>query len=103
MKKTNKKQITQKLAKEKYGIVISQMQKLDKIKFFLLDDGNVIDSNGDVRYINYGYSFTYDELMDALNHIDELADIGADDTEKSDLAKSYNYVADFISKYAKNK
>lgn len=48
---TNKKQITQKLAKEKYGILISKMQKLDKIKFYLLDNGNVIDSTDSIRYI----------------------------------------------------
>ena len=47
-----KKQITQKEAKQKYGIVISKIQKLDKTKFFLCDNGNVIDSLGDIRFIN---------------------------------------------------
>lgn len=46
------KQITQKEAKEKYGIVISKMQKLDGVTFYLLDNGNVIDSLGDIRYID---------------------------------------------------
>lgn len=46
-----KKQITQKEAKEKYGIVISKSQKLDNIKFFLLANGDVVDSLGDKRYI----------------------------------------------------
>jgi hypothetical protein len=45
-----KKQITQKEAKEKYGIVISKSQKLDKTKFFLLANGDVVDSLGDIRY-----------------------------------------------------
>lgn len=50
------------------------------------------------------YKYTHNELMEALNHIEELADIGADgaeDSEKSDLMKSYNYIASFINKYAK--
>lgn len=47
-----KKQITQKEAKSKYGIVISKMQKLDKVKFYLLPNGNVVDSLGDIRYRN---------------------------------------------------
>jgi hypothetical protein len=46
-----KKQITQKLAKEKYGVVISKMQHYNHYKFFLLDDGRVMDSDGDIRYI----------------------------------------------------
>lgn len=45
-----KKQITQKEAKEKYGIVISKSQKLDRTKFFLLANGNVVDSLGDIRF-----------------------------------------------------
>ena len=45
--------ISQKEAKTKYNIVISKMQKLNKIKFFLLDNGNIIDSLGDTRYIKY--------------------------------------------------
>lgn len=45
-----KKQITQKEAKEKYGIVISKIQKLDRTKFYLLPNGNVVDSLGDIRF-----------------------------------------------------
>lgn len=45
-----KKQITQKLAREKYGIVISKMQHYNNYKFYLLDNGNVIDSDSDIRY-----------------------------------------------------
>lgn len=44
-----KKQITHKEAKEKYGVVISKMQKLDKVKFYLTEDGDIIDSLGDTR------------------------------------------------------
>ena len=37
--------------------------------------------------------------MEALNHLDEVADIGAEEgQEKSDLQKSYTFLADFISK-----
>ena len=45
-----KKQITQKEAKEKYGVVISKMQHYNNYKFYLLDNGDVVDSNGDIRY-----------------------------------------------------
>lgn len=45
-----KKQITQKQAREKYGIVISKIQHHDKVKFYLLDNGNVVDHIGDIRY-----------------------------------------------------
>ena len=46
-----KKQITQKEAKEKYGVVISKMQKLDNVKFYLLENGDVIDHIGDKRFL----------------------------------------------------
>jgi hypothetical protein len=36
------------------------------------------------------------ELLDALNHLDELADIGSDYEEKSDQAKSYSFLYNFI-------
>lgn len=40
------------------------------------------------------------ELLDALNHMDELADRGADEgEEKRDLEKSYLFLADFIQNY----
>lgn len=45
-----KKQITQREAKEKYGIVISKMQHYNNYKFFLFDNGDVVDSDGDIRY-----------------------------------------------------
>ena len=40
-----------------------------------------------------------DELLDALNHLDEIADIGADseNMEKEEIAKSYNFLFGFIS------
>ena len=47
-----KKRISQKIAKEKYGIVISKLQHYNNYKFFLLDNGNVVDSDGDIRYLN---------------------------------------------------
>lgn len=38
-----------------------------------------------------------DQLIDALNHLDEYADMGSDTTEeKSDLQKSYNFLFNFI-------
>lgn len=37
-----------------------------------------------------------DELIDALNHLDELADIGSDYEEKSDQEKSYNFLFQHI-------
>jgi hypothetical protein len=38
-----------------------------------------------------------DELCDALNHLDEMADRGADEgEEKRDLEKSYGFLFDFI-------
>lgn len=46
-----KKQITQKEARNKYGVVISKMQHYNHYKFYLLDDGRVMDSDGDIRYI----------------------------------------------------
>ena len=47
-----KQRISQKIAKEKYGIVISKSQHYNNYKFFLLDNGNVVDSDGDTRYLN---------------------------------------------------
>lgn len=46
------KQITQKVAREKYGIVISKMQRYNGYKFYLLPNGDVIDSDGDIRFIS---------------------------------------------------
>ena len=43
-------QITQKEAKEKYGVVISKMQHYNYYKFYLCDDGRVVDSDGDTRF-----------------------------------------------------
>lgn len=46
---------------------------------------------------------TYDKMMDALNRIDELASISAQDNEEGEaeqLQKDYNLVADFIGKHA---
>ena len=44
-----KKKITQKEAKEKYGIQMSHLPEYNK--FFLLDDGRVEDIDGNIRYI----------------------------------------------------
>lgn len=94
-----KKQITQKQAKEKYGIIVSKMQKLDRVKYYLLDNGNVIDSMGDIRY----YKPTeYDKVMDYLNFIDEQAEQGNPDYDMAkEREKAYNKVANFIDKHAK--
>ena len=60
-----KKKITQKEAKEKYGILMSHLPEYNK--FFLLDDGRVVDSVGDTRYqpaIHYGdYGSKEDEEL----------------------------------------
>ena len=45
------KEITYKRAAEEFGCLISKMQRLDRIKFYLLENGNVIDSMGDLRFI----------------------------------------------------
>lgn len=45
-----KKRITQREAKEKYGIVVSKMQRYNKVKCYLLENGSVVDSDGDIRY-----------------------------------------------------
>lgn len=45
-------QISNKEASTKYGIIISKMQIYNKYKFFLLENGDVIDSDGDIRYEN---------------------------------------------------
>lgn len=42
------KKITKKEAKEKYGIIIQKHHAYD---YFLRDDGSVIDSDGDIRFI----------------------------------------------------
>lgn len=41
-----KKQISAKTAREKYGVIV---KKPNFYKFYLLDDGRVIDSDGDIR------------------------------------------------------
>ena len=43
-----KKQITKSEARNKYGIVITRFQIY---KYYLLDNGDVIDSDGDTRYL----------------------------------------------------
>lgn len=45
-----KKQITQKEASEKYGVNTRGVNSL--YKYFLLENGDVIDSDGDIRFIN---------------------------------------------------
>lgn len=45
------KRISNKVASEKYGIVISKMQRYNGYRFYLLENGNVIDSDGDLRFI----------------------------------------------------
>jgi len=51
-----KKRISQKVARTKYGIVISKLQHYNNYKFFLLDNGNVVDSDGDIRYVAFSPS-----------------------------------------------
>ena len=46
---------------------------------------------------NFTEYFNKETLIDALNHLDELADIGADEVDKPDLEKSYNFLYQFIS------
>ncbi|MES2408766.1 MAG: hypothetical protein V4509_00515 [Patescibacteria group bacterium] len=95
--------ITFKEAKEKYGIVNSAMQRLDKVRFYLLDNGNVVDSMGDIRYIAKKPKVNeYNRIIDALNYIDEMVEhsnITYDEQKR--VAKAYNKVANFIDKHAK--
>jgi len=42
-----KKEISKKEAKEKYGIII---KRFHAYKYYLLDNGDVVDSDGDIRY-----------------------------------------------------
>ena len=44
MKKT---QIGKKVARDKYGVLTS---RYDDLKYYLLDNGQVVDSAGDLRY-----------------------------------------------------
>lgn len=46
---TKMRKIPRKTARAKYGIVTSGASNL--YAYYLLDNGNVIDSDGDVRYI----------------------------------------------------
>lgn len=96
------KQITQKEAKEKYGIVISNMQKLDKVKFYLQDNGNVIDSNGDTRFVQnkkIKIPFSEEDLQELLNGetfdwtfdgVDVHLYMGYDDNDGQDCIKCGN-------------
>ena len=45
------KEITHTRAIEEFGCILSEMQKLNRIKFYLLENGNIIDSMGDLRFI----------------------------------------------------
>lgn len=92
-----KKLISKKVASSKYGIVI---KRFDDRKYYLLPNGNVVDSDGDVRY----YKPTeYDKVIDALNRIDEQADSGGQESYREMIkrGKDYRLVADFIDKHAK--
>lgn len=44
-----KKQISKKEAREKYGVIV---KRFHDYKYYLLDNGDVVDSDGDIRYIN---------------------------------------------------
>ena len=43
-----KKEISKKQAREKYGIIV---KRFHDYKYFLLENGDVIDSDGDIRYV----------------------------------------------------
>lgn len=45
----SKKQISKKQAKEKYGIII---RRYDDYKYYLLSNGDVVDSDGCIRFIS---------------------------------------------------
>lgn len=94
MKKTL---IGKKVARDKYGVLTS---RYDNLKYYLLENGKVIDSAGDTRYDPR--TTQYDKLIDALNIIDEQAEQGGGDYAESEArAKAYELVADFIDKKAK--
>jgi hypothetical protein len=46
--KKMKKQISKKVASQKYGIIV---KRYHDYKYYLLDNGSVVDSDGCVRYI----------------------------------------------------
>ena len=56
-----KKEISKKIAKEKYGILVRSWHDY---KYYLLDNGNVIDSAGDLRYLSkQEYDREQEELL----------------------------------------
>jgi hypothetical protein len=44
-----RKQISKKEARTKYGIVV---KRYHDYKYYLLENGDVVDSDGDIRFIN---------------------------------------------------
>jgi len=58
------KRISKKEASEKYGVSVTGPNSL--YKYYLLDNGNVIDDDGDVRYDNVGNKIY--ELLISLNY-----------------------------------
>lgn len=66
-----KKLISRKVASEKYGIVVSKMQQYNKVKYYLLDNGSVVDSDGDVRYEPIKYGDYGSKSDSALNRMRE--------------------------------
>lgn len=93
----NKKRISKKLAINKYGVLA---KKNDGLKYYLLDNGKIIDSTESTRYDPCPTE--YDKVIDALNLIDEQAEQGGGDCdEQKARAEAYEVVANFIDKKAK--
>ncbi len=59
-----KKLITKKEARDKYGIIV---MKHHDYKYYLLPNGNVVDSDGDIRYTKP--DMTTEEIIEALRKI----------------------------------
>ncbi len=96
MKKTL---IGKKVARDKYGVLTS---RYDNLKYYLLENGKIIDSAGDLRYDPNPRTTEYDKVIDALILIDEQAEQGGGGyDEQKARGKAYEIVANFIDKKAK--
>lgn len=94
-----KKRISKEVASEKYGIITTGVNSL--YNYYLLPNGDVIDSDGDVRYTpkwNTDFPKWQQDLYDALNRMDALACEATEDRKtQKQLSEDYNLIFTFIS------
>ena len=89
-KTKTKTKITQKEAKT-HGILMSNLKEYNV--FYKLENGDIVDEAGNIR----AYGKVKNDLIDALNFIDELACACAcEKGEAKKLAKAYKLLADHI-------